>query len=550
MGLFASAALFLRRTLGLSTRGGTARVKASAGLTIGQLPVWQQLGRIGGAITPEEVARALSMAHLGETYALVDLANDARKKDTHLHSVLATRELAASTLPWEFVVPDGAGKKARRIAAWLNDAFQQASGFVDPRSTDFNAETLVGFRGLIKHLQGGVYHPFSVSETIYERYGGKLWPVAWSRLRQRRFRFDQETGRLCWLDQNAATPYPGIDLRRTFAPGKLVIHQPDILGDDPQREGLCWPLIWMALFRNWTLRDVVALAELAWKPWRMATYKKNADQVDIDKLFELMLELTSSGIGMFPDDVTDVKVEWPKGGGSNSQGPGHIMLREHLAAEMSKAVLGQTLTVEAGNRGARSLGEVHDRVRKDILEFDAVSLAATLMRDLVTPLVWMNFGRDAYVPQLKFITEETADLKTFGEGLQALRKAGLQRIPAAWVRDRAGIPVAEEDEEVLGENELEDGEVDIPIDPETGLPKEPSNDPADPADPADGGEGEGDPAEGDPAEDDPAEVDAEEGEDPEDPMRALLRSVRQMTRSVDRLLRRKPPPASPKDRAA
>jgi len=40
----------------------------------------------------------------------------------------------------------------------------------------------------------------------------------------------------------------------------------------------------------------------------------------------------------------------------------HKLLADFMGAEMAKAVLGQTLTVEAGQRGARSLGEVHDRV--------------------------------------------------------------------------------------------------------------------------------------------------------------------------------------------
>ena len=538
MGLFANAATLLRRALGL-TRASSGRPKPGA-RTIGQLPVWQQLGRIGGTMTPEEVAHALSMADLGEVYALVDLANEARRKDNHLQSILGTRELAASTLPWEFAVPEGARRKDRKIAAWLTEAFQQAAGFVDPKA-DVDTESLVGFRGLVKHLQGAVYHPFAVSETLYERADGKLWPIAWTRLRQRRFRFDQNTGHLCWFDPNGSVPYPGIDLRDSFAPGKLVIHQPDIIGDDPQREGLARVLLWAALFRNWTLRDVVALAELAWKPWRLATYKKDADQKDIDDLYLLLQELTSSGIGLYPEDVTSLKVEWPAGGGSNSQGPGHLALFSLLGAEMSKSVLGQTLTTEQGDRGSQALGRVHDGVRMDIREFDAVCLATTLQRDLVAPLVWMNFGRDAYVPILRFITEETADLKAFGEGLVAMRKAGLKRIPAWWVRDRAGIPEADEDDEVLGEDEvLEEDEIDIPIDPETGLPEEP----ADPEEPDPGDEGEDEEGEGEGA--DPEDEGAgEKSHNTGDALAKLASAVADMTRTVDRLVQRMPAPGKP-----
>jgi phage gp29-like protein len=43
------------------------------------------------------------------------------------------------------------------------------------------------------------------------------------------------------------------------------------------------------------------------------------------------------------------------------------------------------------------------QVRRDIVQSDADSLAATLQRQLVRPLVGFNFGWDCRLPQVQFL---------------------------------------------------------------------------------------------------------------------------------------------------
>ena len=53
---------------------------------------------------------------------------------------------------------------------------------------------------------------------------------------------------------------------------------------------------------------------------------------------------------------------------------------EYLDKQVSKAVLGQTLTTETPREGggSRAAAQVHDAVRRDIMESDARRLGATL----------------------------------------------------------------------------------------------------------------------------------------------------------------------------
>jgi phage gp29-like protein len=52
--------------------------------------------------------------------------------------------------------------------------------------------------------------------------------------------------------------------------------------------------------------------------------------------------------------------------------------------------LGQTLTTEPGERGARSLGEVHLAVREDIVRQDAQALMALVNGQLIPWIVELN----------------------------------------------------------------------------------------------------------------------------------------------------------------
>ena len=77
-------------------------------------------------------------------------------------------------------------------------------------------------------------------------------------------------------------------------------------------------------------------------------------------------------------------------------------LIEVLNREISKAVLGQTLTTEVGASGSYAAGMVHEGVRSDIVRADARALERTVNRDLIRPLVRFNFGPGAAAPRFGF----------------------------------------------------------------------------------------------------------------------------------------------------
>ncbi len=116
----------------------------------------------------------------------------------------------------------------------------------------------------------------------------------------------------------------------------------------------------------------------------------------------------------------------------------------------SKAILGSTLTTDTRGVGSQALGEIHNEVRLDIRDSDARQIAGTLTRQLLAPLAVLNEGvADArQLPRFVFDTACPDDLEKLANSLPKL--AMVMRIPAAWAHERAGIPMPEEDEPVLG----------------------------------------------------------------------------------------------------
>ena len=429
---------------------------------IQDLSLWHQGGRLGGKLTPTDVSNIIRLADMGDPRLLMDLANECRQKDAHLSAVLTAAEESIAGLKWQLVLPEGARAKDKRAMKWAEKVLRQTPAL----------------RKLIAYLAGARYYGFDVNEILWKKAeDGKLVPADFFHLAHRRFGFDPATGNFIHRDPGMSTP--GVDFLAKW-PNKFIVSFPRANGDSPQREGLCRPLVWMTQFRVWSIADWLRTAEMTWKPWRIGTYKKGHGAVeDEDSLAYILEKLTTTGWATKSDSM-EIEIAWPQG--NQSTKATHAELVNVLAGEMSKCVLGQTETTQSSSSSGYAQAKVHDAVRKDLLEAAAMQVAADLTRDLLAPLINLNFS-GVLVPTFTFMTADPVDMKAFAEAVATLVSKAKLRTAAQWVRDQMGMPAPKNGEEVLGGPEEED-----PTDPKGG------ND--------DEGEGEGKPPNGDELDDD------------------------------------------------
>jgi phage gp29-like protein len=399
---------------------------------------------IGSQLTPTAVTAVLREADVGYLWSLADLLDEMRERDTHMDGVLRKRELQVAGAPWEVRPAEGAGARGQRVADWCRDRLREIEA---PDDLDRS------FDDAMCDLQGAVYHGRAALEVVWRsagRAGQYLVPDRLGFVHPRRLAYATDWHLHLWdmfgsmtsvahADPRAAGLYPGIPLG-AFPPGKFLVHRPRVRGVYPTREGLGRTLVWWAMFKRFGVRDWLALVEWAGRGLRVGTYASGKDGAtktppeDQDALMEALETLSSSIATTIPDTTTIAIHDAP-----NTRDV-HARLLATCNNEMSKAILGETLTTEVGSTGGnRALGQVHDDVRLMIARADARSLAQTVRRCLLRPMVELNFGTGAPVPTIAWTVDPSDDLDAFTDRIVKLvRDAGLQ-VGQGYVRDRLGI---------------------------------------------------------------------------------------------------------------
>lgn len=154
-------------------------------------------------------------------------------------------------------------------------------------------------------------------------------------------------------------------------------------------------------------------------------------------------------------------------------------LLQSIDATFVRSILGAELASTVTDRGARSLGEVHERtVLNKVLPLARIVERA--INCLIRWLVYWNFGPTAPVPTYEFDTEEKTDSQQARETLSAAKELGLD-IAIAQAQEWLGIRPPEPGEEILPKAAINPGiapnpgETDTP--PEDNPPPDEEDDP-------------------------------------------------------------------------
>lgn len=404
----------------------------------------RDMRRIAGNLTIGAVSHAIREADRGEPYDLIDIANECRQKDAHLQAILSVREDAIGEFEWVVEPPKNATDEEVEAAEFAQEAIRglQRESSAAPGS--------MSFTGLLEHLQSANYYGFANAEMVWGRKEGRLVPVGAFPISHRRFRFNQDNGMLVFKDQYSVLPER--NLLSDFVPGKFIQHQPRVNGDIKSREGLARVLIWAALFRNWTLKDWLILAEMGWKPWLKASYSPDLSDEGIEDLRRALEMMSSSSILIHPDASEVDVIDQAKTGGGLGGMSSHRELYEFLGREMSKAVLGANDVVEAGETGSRAAVQERGKRVSEKVSTDAQRVSSTVQAQLIAPLISMNYGPDVRPGVFTINTQDVSDVRNLSVAIKNLVTVGVP-LSATWVYDElgGGRPIDEDDEIVLPE---------------------------------------------------------------------------------------------------
>jgi len=197
------------------------------------------------------------------------------------------------------------------------------------------------------------------------------------------------------------------------------------------------------MFKHYGLKDWMAFAEVFGMPLRLGKYRPGESQANIDILKMAVANLGIDAAAVIPEGMS---IEFEEL--ANTAGGADLFerLARFMDSQISKAVLGQTMTTDDGS--SRAQAEVHDQVRTDLRDADAGQLAETLERDLVIPYIVLNHGPQKAYPRVCLREPESADVTVLSEALGILVPLGL-RVEASEVRDKLGFSDPDPDAECL-----------------------------------------------------------------------------------------------------
>jgi phage gp29-like protein len=381
--------------------------------------VWQP--SIARGLTPERLAWVLQSS-IDNIYPndYLMLAEEMEEREGQYFSVLGTRRDASLAISVS-VEPATDSARDVEIADAVREMF--ALEFVEDSRAD---------------LMDALGKGYAVSGIAWDTSAKQWMPKAIERMPQHWFQFDRidrTTLRLRddsnLVDGLALTPY------------RYIVHRPRLKTGITIRGGLARVIAFIWICKAYALKDWMAFAEVFGMPLRIGKYGPNANKTDVEILRRAVANIGTDAAAVIPESM---KIEFEQPAQTAGAGQFFEMLCTYLDKQISKIVVGQTMTTDDGS----SLGQakVHDQVCGDIRDSDCRRLAQTYNRDLVKPFVDLNYGPQVKYPRAIIHYEEKDDVSAMTDAVSKLVPLGL-KVGQKTLRSKLGIPEPDKEEELL-----------------------------------------------------------------------------------------------------
>jgi phage gp29-like protein len=180
----------------------------------------------------------------------------------------------------------------------------------------------------------------------------------------------------------------------------LVQHRPSYA--NPYGVKVFSKCFWPVTFKKNGFRWWTVFVEKYGGAFLLGKYPSNAGEKFKNELLEALEKMAADAVAIAPEgsEIT-INSASDKRGGSDV----HSAYIQMANNEISKAVLGQTLTTEIGDIGSFAAAKAHNLVREDIASADRRRISAAFNR-LAAVYTFYNFGADAAPPLFQFVKDE------------------------------------------------------------------------------------------------------------------------------------------------
>ncbi len=305
----------------------------------------------------------------------------------------------------------------------------------DTKIAEFVKENLnaLDMNRVITGILSSPFYGFSASEIMWKAEGGNVViddiqekPHEW-------FCFDAEN-RLKFVTRD--NPSGELLPERKFI---LVRHMGSY--KNPYGKRILSKCFWPFVFKKSSFKFWVIFTEKYGMPWPIGKYGRGATEQERSELLSKLEAMVQDGVAAVSED-TEIEIkEFERRASAEI----YDKLIDACDSDMSKAILGQTLTTEIGDKGAYAASKTHMEVREDLILSD-MALTSAGMNRAIAWLVAFNFA-DAQPPRFGW-AQERAIKEAQAKRDKTLFDMGV-KFPDSYFRETYYIPAPEKGEPVV-----------------------------------------------------------------------------------------------------
>ena len=308
----------------------------------------------------------------------INIYEEMENKDPHIYSVYQTRKLAVSRIPWD-ILPADDSDESKEMAEFVLECIDNCEGIFSEDIFQLMDAIGKGFSILeiIWHLieKGKWKGKYGIKELVFHKQ--KFWffkDKRWHKTKEPVFIF-KDVG----------------ELEGEEVPSAKIIHYAFDAQDSMYGRAAFRPIFWFYFFKKENWKWWIIFEEKYGAPTALGKYPEGTGKPEQDKLLDVLEALKQESSIIIPDSLDVSFLE------ASHSGPASFrQMSDACNAEISKAILGATQTVEEGRRGSYALSRAHSEVRLERVSADAIEIADTIQQQLVKRLIDFNFITDTY----------------------------------------------------------------------------------------------------------------------------------------------------------
>ena len=243
---------------------------------------------------------------------------------------------------------------------------------------------------------------------------------------------------------------------------------------------------WPFLFKKGGFRFWTEFLEKFGQPFLFGKPDPSKNQDEVDEFFNALVDMVRNGVVVSQTGSQKDEINVVESKGKAGSTDAHKTYKNAMNIEISKAILGETLTIENSETGSQAATETHLTVLESIQDEDA-QMAANAYTGIGKTVTRLNFGPEVKAPLVLLVDMEKINDKKAERDSNLVKDVGV-RFKKSYISKSYNIP---EDEFELKDEPVEPPE-DTPPAPKVpdGTAKQPEDEPAStgaPDDPDDGG---------------------------------------------------------------